>query len=75
MSIMFNIIDDASMFQPESMILGAIQKGITHFCFTDHMDFDYPGTTKEQPLFEFNPQNYFQTLTPLQEEYNNKLSI
>ena len=60
---------------PESMILGAIQKGITHFCLTDHMDLDYPGTTKEQPLFEFNPQNYFETLRPLQEHYKNTIDF
>ena len=60
---------------PESMIEGAIQKGITHFCLTDHMDLDYPGTTKEKPLFEFEPKNYFKTLLPLQEQYKNKLNF
>ena len=60
---------------PESMILGAIQKGITHFCFTDHMDLDYPGTTKEKPLFEFEAKHYFETLCPLQEQYKDKLDI
>ncbi len=60
---------------PESMILGAIQKEMTHFCFTDHMDLDYPGTTKEKPLFEFHPQNYFETLLPLQQQYKDKLDI
>lgn len=58
-----------------SMVLGAIEKGLTHFCLTDHMDLDYPNTTKEQPLFEFNPQNYFETLTPLQELYKKKLNF
>ncbi len=58
-----------------SMVLGAIEKGLTHFCLTDHMDLDYPNTTKEQPLFEFHPKNYFETLTPLQELYKDKLEF
>ena len=37
---------------PESMIEGAIKKGLTHLCLTDHMDLDYPGTTPVEPLFE-----------------------
>ena len=60
---------------PESMIKGAITKGLTHLCLTDHMDLDYPGTTKEKPLFEFNLQEYFATLTPLKETYSDKLSL
>ncbi len=55
---------------PESMIRGAIQKGLTHLCLTDHMDLDYPGTTKEKPLFEFDPEAYFKTLLPLKEKYS-----
>ena len=46
----------------QSMVHGAIEKGLTHLCLTDHMDLDYPGTTKEKPLFEFNPADYFASL-------------
>ena len=60
---------------PESMIKGAIEKGLTHLCLTDHMDLDYPGTTKENPLFEFNLSEYFAALMPLKEAYSNKLSL
>jgi len=60
---------------PESMIKGAIEKGLTHLCLTDHMDLDYPGTTKENPLFEFNLQEYFAVLMPLKEAYSDKLSL
>jgi len=60
---------------PESMIQGAIEKGLTHLTLTDHMDLDYPGTSKEEPLFEFNTADYFATLTPLQEKYSDKLHL
>lgn len=60
---------------PESMIQGAIEKGIVHLCLTDHMDLDYPGTTKEKPLFEFHPKDYFTALLPLKEAYHGKLSL
>ena len=60
---------------PESMAVGAIEKGITHLCLTDHMDLDYPGTTKEEPLFEFNVADYFTALTPLKEAYRDKLYL
>ena len=60
---------------PESMIKGAIEKDLTHLCLTDHMDLDYPGTTKENPLFEFNLSEYFAALMPLKEAYSNKLSL
>lgn len=60
---------------PESMINGAIEKGLSHLCMTDHMDLDYPGTTKEKPLFEFSVSDYFAALTPLKEAYQDKLSL
>lgn len=60
---------------PESMVLGAVEKRMTHLCLTDHMDLDYPGTTKEKPLFEFDPADYFAALTPLKETYKDKLYL
>jgi len=60
---------------PESMVREAIAKGLTHLCLTDHMDLDYPGTTKTNLLFEFNPAAYFASLTPLKETYSNKLYL
>lgn len=57
---------------PESMIEGAIKKGLTHLCLTDHMDLDYPGTTSVEPLFEFDPEKYFEVLLPLKEKYSDK---
>ena len=60
---------------PESMIAGAIEKGLSHLCLTDHMDLDYPGTTKENPLFEFSVPDYFATLAPLKEACQDKLCL
>ena len=60
---------------PESMVQGAIEKGLTQLTLTDHMDLDYPGTTKEEPLFEFNTTDYFATLTPLKEKYSDSLYL
>lgn len=60
---------------PESMVQGAIEKGLTYLTLTDHMDLDYPGSTKEEPLFEFDPANYFATLIPLKEACADKLSL
>lgn len=60
---------------PESMIEGAIQKGLTHLTLTDHMDLDYPGTSDTEPLFEFNPTDYFSALMPLKEAYSDKLTL
>lgn len=53
---------------PETMIEGAIKKGLSYLCFTDHMDLDYPGTTIVEPLFEFDPKEYFKVLEPLKKK-------
>lgn len=60
---------------PESMVQGALKKGITHLCLTDHMDLDYPGTTAKKPLFEFHPADYFTALSPLKEAYRDNLTL
>ncbi len=60
---------------PESMIQGAIEKRLSHLCFTDHMDLDFPESTKEEPLFEFSVPEYFKTLIPLKESYHDKLFL
>lgn len=60
---------------PESMVQGAIAAGLTQLTLTDHMDLDYPGSTKEEPLFEFDPSEYFKTLIPLKEACRDKLYL
>jgi len=60
---------------PESMVQGANEKGLSCLCLTDHMDLDYPGTTKDKPIFEFNPADYFAALSPLKEAYSKELTL
>lgn len=60
---------------PESMVQGAINFGLNQLTLTDHMDLDYPGSTVEKPLFEFNTKDYFATLTPLKETYRDKIYL
>lgn len=60
---------------PESMVTGAIRKGLTHLTLTDHMDLDYPGTSDLEPLFEFNPEDYFSKLIPLKESVSGMLDL
>lgn len=56
---------------PEDMIRSAIAKGLKGICFTDHMDYDYPGNTP----FLFNPTEYFQKLTSLKETYKEQIAV
>lgn len=57
-----------STAEPEAMITAARNKGLSYLCFTDHMDFDFPESSQEQPLFVFSPEEYFKRLQPLQNE-------
>ncbi|MGN0506537.1 MAG: histidinol-phosphatase HisJ family protein [Lachnospiraceae bacterium] len=54
-----------SKASPEEMAAEAARKGLSFLCFTDHMDLDYPGSTKEAPLFVFSPEDSFKRLGPL----------
>lgn len=56
---------------PEDMIEVSIQKGLSGICFTDHIDWDYPGPTP----FSFDAEQYFHTLRPLQEAYKDRIEI
>lgn len=56
---------------PELMIQSAIEKSLDGICFTDHIDYDYPGPTP----FGFDASEYFQTLLPLAEKYRRKLDV
>lgn len=64
---------DATM---ESMILSAIEKGMTHMCFTDHYDIDYPYGPEDTPgMFEFNHDAYVYEAVRLKEKYEGKIFI
>lgn len=56
---------------PEEMIFASIEKHLDGICFTDHIDFDYPGPTP----FHFDPAEYFLALKSLQKAYQDEISI
>lgn len=61
---------------PRKMIEGAIEKGMKTICFTDHHDKDYPFyPDMGMNAFLFDVDKYFQVLTPLREEYSNRIDI
>lgn len=64
---------DASM---ESMIERAIQKGLTHMCFTEHMDFKYPiSESCPEGTFEINTDSYLYDLLKYREKYASQIQI
>lgn len=63
-----------SKASPESMIEYAINLGLSHICFTDHNDYDYP---KEdgKTLFLLNFESYISKMSSLREKYTDKIDI
>lgn len=66
----FSTDSDASM---RDMIEQAINMNLSTLCFTDHMDYDYPGEPKG--LFTFDVNDYRKEISSLQEEYQNKITV
>lgn len=60
----------------ESMVQSAISKGLTHICFTEHMDLHFP-VTEEQPagLFEVNTDSYLYDLLQCKTKYASQIDI
>lgn len=60
----------------ENMIQKGIEQGLTHMCFTEHMDMDYP-TTEADPEGKFivNTDSYLYELITLKEKYADKIKI
>lgn len=56
----------------EDMVVGAIQKGLTEICFTEHIDYDYPDETI---IFDFDLGEYAKTLSHLQQKYDGKIIL
>lgn len=56
---------------PEEMVKGAITKGLTTICFTDHHDEDFP----IEGEFMFDTDEYFRILTALKEKYKERIDI
>lgn len=60
----------------EAMIQSAISKGLTHMCFTEHMDLNFP-ITDENPagIFEVNTDSYLYDLIKYKEKYASQINI
>lgn len=60
----------------EEMILQGINIGLTHMCFTEHNDFDYP-VTESDPAgkFEVNPDAYLYDFLRLREKYAGRIKL
>lgn len=56
---------------PESMVEGAIEKGLSGICFTDHLDYDYP----EDIDFDLNLPAYWEKINELQNRYQHQIAI
>lgn len=57
---------------PEDMLRQAAALGLKYYCFTDHMDYDFPG---EEGAFTFSPEEYFSALLPLKRRYAGRLTV
>lgn len=56
----------------EEMVVGAIQKGLTEICFTEHIDYEYPDETI---VFEFDLKEYDALLKQLQQKYEGQITL
>lgn len=60
----------------EDMILKGIQLGLTHMCFTEHMDPDFPyPNPEEEGMFELNTDSYLYELARLKEKYASQIQL
>lgn len=60
----------------ENMIQAAIQKGLTHICFTEHMDMDYPvSEATPEGTFLLNTDSYLYDLARFKEKYAKDIKI
>ncbi|MDN4606920.1 histidinol-phosphatase HisJ family protein [Sporosarcina highlanderae] len=56
----------------EEMVRGAIAKGLTEICFTEHIDYDYPDEAIE---FDFDKQKYTHRIEELRQLYDGQIRI
>lgn len=60
----------------EDMIRQGIRLGLTHMCFTEHNDFDYPAEPGQpSDIFEVNTDSYLYELIRLREKYAGQIRI
>ncbi len=60
----------------EEMILKGIDLGLTHMCFTEHNDFDFP-VCEEVPagMFDLNADAYLYDLLKYRDKYKDKINV
>ncbi|MCG7344557.1 histidinol-phosphatase HisJ family protein [Sporosarcina sp. ACRSL] len=56
----------------EEMVKGAIAKGVSEICFTEHIDYDYPDDSIE---FDFDKQKYDERIIELRRKYEGQIRI
>ena len=56
----------------EEMVVGSIKKDLKEICFTEHIDYEYPDETI---VFEFDLQEYEETLKQLQQKYEGQIIL
>ena len=60
----------------ENMIQKGIELGLTHMCFTEHMDMDFPVTELDpEGKFLVNTDSYLYELIGLKQKYAGKINI
>lgn len=60
----------------EDMVKSAIEKGLTHICFTEHQDFDYMQNDEiPEGYFEVNTDQYLYDLLDLREKYRPQITV
>lgn len=56
----------------EDMVKKAVEEGLPHLCFTDHIDEDYP---VEGVKFGFDVPSYFEEINTLREKYKDRILV
>lgn len=60
----------------ENIIEAALSKQMTHLCFTEHMDIDFPVSEKEtENIFYLDTDSYFQKYLEMNEKYGSKITL
>lgn len=58
--------------EPEAMLASAVERGLTMYCITDHMDWLFP---LDPTSFLFDPKEYFAKLGKLRGEWRDRIDL
>ena len=59
----------------EDMIKTGIEKSLTHLCFTEHHDVDFPYQEGQKAIFSLNPDAFLYDLIRYKEKYDGKIKL